>query len=91
MDMIFTDIDRPRELLRTHDWGWSNRGRWRPDPKSDIKLYGVDQIIHTIRFEEKYYRKNTPKDGQGTSAALSNFVKTNGSVRWPRGFISFDY
>ncbi len=91
MDMIFTEIDRPVGLLRTHDWGWSNRGRWRRDPKSDIKAYGLDLHIHTIRFEEKFYRMNPPEDGRGTSAALTNFVKTSGSVRWPRGFISFDY
>ncbi len=92
MDLLFSDIGRPMSLFRTHDWGWNNRGRWRRDPKSDSRSYGVGDLVHTIVFEERYYRKTPyPNDGRDTSAALTNFVKTDGSVRWPRGFISFDY
>jgi hypothetical protein len=92
MDMTFTEIERPITLFRGHEWGWYNRGTWRRYPKDDLKVYGVDAHVQSIRYEKRYSRK-TPHsdDGRDTSAALTNFVKTNGQTRWPRGFISFDY
>ena len=89
MDMIFTDADRPEWALKSGDWGWNNRGRWRDDPKSNLRVHGVDAHVKSIRFERDYFRKGPmDDDARGTSAALSNYVKTNGSVRWPRGFPS---
>jgi hypothetical protein len=93
MDMIFSDLRRDELTLSGADgWGWYNQGRWRRDPRSDLKVYGVDAHVASIRYEEKWRRNGpSPDPGYGTSAALSTFVKTKGETRWPRHFISFDY
>lgn len=92
MDMLFSNIRRPQYALRSYDWGWSNCGRWRRDAQSNITAYKVKLNTGSIRFEERNCRKGpNAEDGRDTSAALTNFVKTNGKVRWPRHFISFSY
>jgi len=92
MDLIFSNIHRGDYVLSGSDgWGWYNQGRWRRDPRSDLRVYGTDAHVESIRFEEKYRRTKEPDPGYGTSAALSSFVKGNGATRWPRHFISFDY
>jgi len=92
MDIGFNDIRRPLISFKSEDWGWSNRGMWRRNPKSDYSSQGLKFYINGIRFEEKRHRtKPYAEDGRDTSAALTNFVKTNGQIRWPRGFVSFHY
>lgn len=92
MDVIFHNVATDLMRLRSYDWGWNNRGRWRRYPKDDLKAYGLQLTSQSIRFEERQAPgANTNLDGRGTSAALSNFVKTKGSTRWPRHFASFDY
>ena len=92
MDMIFNNVSRDSYVLSGSDgWGWFNQGRWRSDPRSDLRVYGVDAHVNSIRFEERYRRTKEPDPGYGTSAALSSFVKSDGVTRWPRHFISFDY
>lgn len=92
MDLLFHDIAVDVGQLQRYDWGWSNRGRWRRYPKDDLKAYGLQLTTQSIRFEERQASgANSNTDGRGTSAALSSFVKTNGSIRWPRHFVTFDY
>jgi hypothetical protein len=92
MDMIFTNVRRNDFVLDGQDgWGWYNQGRWQPDPRSDLRIYGVDAHVHSIRFERRFRRNKMQDPGFGTSATLSRFVKSNGAVQWPRHFISFDY
>lgn len=92
MDVMFESPQREQWMISGQDgWGWNNKGRWRRDPKSDLKVYGVDAHINSIRFEGRFYRTKETDPGFGTSAAISNFVKTNGQTRWPRGFISFSW
>jgi hypothetical protein len=92
MDMIFTNVRRDDLVLGGRDgWGWYNQGRWRSDPRSDLRVYGVDAHVHSIRFEERYRCNKVSDPGYGTSVALSRYVKSKGSTQWPRHFISFDY
>lgn len=90
MDMMFEGPQREQWMLNGEDgWGWNNKGRWRRHPRGDTKIYGVDANILTMQFEARFHRTREIDAGVGTSAALSNFVKTNGQTRWPRGFLSF--
>jgi hypothetical protein len=92
LDVIFHDVAANTARLQRYDWGWGNKGRWRRYPKDNLKAYGLQLTSQSIRFEERQVPgANSNEDGRGTSAALSNFIKTNGSVRWPRHFITFDY
>lgn len=92
MDMIFSNVRRNSYVLSGSDgWGWYNMGRWRSDPRSNLRVYGVDAHVQSIRFEERYRRAKEPDPGYGTSAALSSFVKGDGATRWPKHFASFDY
>ncbi|MDL9978641.1 hypothetical protein [Microbacterium candidum] len=92
MDMLFHNVRRDTYILSGSDgWGWYNQGRWRSDPRSNLRVYGVDAHVDSIRFDSRYRRNNEPDPGYGTSAALSSFVKNGGATRWPRHFITFDY
>jgi hypothetical protein len=91
MDMAFTRIGREESLLKTYDWGWFNRGRWRRDARSDLSLRGVPIHTNSIAFQQRYFQTAPIDDaGRGTSAAISSYLNTKGSVQWPRGFVSFE-
>lgn len=86
MDMIFYNVRRDETVLSGSDeWGWYNRGRWRRDSKAD--RFGT--TARSIRFERDFFRRDVKGPGYGTSAALSSFVKSGGSTRWPKNF--YDY
>lgn len=92
MDFLFHDVAYSEDQMLYEDWGYFNRGRWRPAREKPYVFHGVATTGEHIRFEERW-RSNGENDrtGKGTSATLSRFVKSGGKIQWPRNFPDFDY
>lgn len=84
MDMIFTQIEYDSSYLKWRDWGYFNRGRWRPDRPPTTRMHGVEAIVMKKVFEGR--GRDNHDDGRGTSSALSQFIKGNGRPQLPGGY-----